>query len=109
MVVAGDGACVNGRRPWYNFVMPAQFKPSLTSLCKLGTIAHNRPFTRQDVRDAATTGRDVRAADALIAWLVKHKLAEVVRGTPRNRAYFPTEKGWKMVTQACTRRAILRA
>lgn len=100
---------VNGRGSWYNFVMPARFKPSLTSLCKLGTIAHNRPFTRQDVRDAATTGRDVRAADALIAWLVKHKLAEVVRGTPRNRAYFPTEKGWKMVTQACTRRAILRA
>lgn len=84
----------------------SRFKPSLTSLCKLGTIAHNRPFTRQDVRDVATTGRDARAADALIKWLVKHKLVEVVSGTPRARTYFPTAKGWKMVTQACARHAV---
>ncbi len=64
-------------------------------LCKLGTLAHNRPFTPRDVTEY--TGVDGSAA------VKKLRRLQYVTRTDRGR-YFPTAKGWDAIERACMRK-----
>lgn len=83
-----------------------RYKPPLQALCKLGTIAHNRPFTTRDLREY--TGEGVQ----LVRWLKRNKLVRPIASdrdpatgaaAKRQRTYplYPTAKGWNMIEKAC--------
>jgi len=77
-----------------------KFKPTVKVLCKLGTVAHNRPFNARELAEYA----DIPTASAArhIGWLVKHRLVHAASaGAPPT--YTPTSKGWNMIARACTR------
>lgn len=62
------------------------------TLCKLGTLAHNKDFTARDVSEYV--GVDGSAA---VRKMRKHGL---LRKTSRGK-YYPTPKGWRAVERAC--------
>jgi hypothetical protein len=59
-------------------------------LCKIGTLAHNRPFTSRDFEDYAGPGSDLMLFKRK-GWL------RVVEG----RKLYPTAKGWRAIEIAC--------
>lgn len=61
------------------------------TLCKLGTLAHNRAFTVRDVQDYGGSSADV-ALFKRRGWLRK--------GDARGELY-PTKKGWRAIEIAC--------
>lgn len=79
-----------------------RYKPSLQSLCEIGTIAHNRPFNARDMREYSHSDDDAQEVPMRIKWLIKHKLIQPV---DKGRTYFPTAKGWKMIERACSVRS----
>lgn len=68
-------------------------------LCALGTLAHNRSFTREDVRSYVYVegiGPSIvsRALDNFV------KKGWLTRVEPRGHLY-PTKKGWRAIQIAC--------
>jgi hypothetical protein len=61
-------------------------------ICKLGTLAHNRPFTKQELVEYTGT----RKPNAVINWLKSYGHVRKVRG-----GYYPTGSGWNMIEKAC--------
>jgi len=68
-----------------------KYVPPLSSICKVGTVAHNRPFTAKEL--AQYTG----ASSRLVRWLKSHGHVRSVEG----RKLYPTAKGWNMIEKAC--------
>lgn len=75
----------------------AKFKPTVKVLCKLGTVAHNQPFNARDLAQYAEI--PLSSASRHIGWLIKYRLIRPAGAA----AYFPTRKGWNMITRACAR------
>lgn len=67
---------------------------SSRSLCKLGTLAHNKSFTVRDFVDY--TGSSRAQVDAMVR-------RGVLRRVDRGRLY-PTPKGWNVIERACRMR-----
>lgn len=80
-----------------------RYKPSLVSLCKIGTIAHNRPFNARDMREYSQSYQDSKETPQRIKWLLRNKLIQVAdkRHAGGGTTYFPTRKGWNMIERAC--------
>ena len=80
-----------------------RYKPSLVSLCKIGTIAHNRPFNARDMREYSEGYQDTKETPQRIKWLLRNKLIQVAdkRHAGGGATYSPTAKGWKMIERAC--------
>ena len=82
-----------------------RFKPSLRSICVIGTIAHNKAFTAREVTEylGFDFGRGrvspVNGAD-VTRWLKKHGH---IRPGDRKGTWYPTAKGWRMIEKACRR------
>jgi hypothetical protein len=78
--------------------MAARYKPTPRSICKVGTVAHNRSFTAHELREY------VQVADRkqMLRWLKRHKLiAWAATGGPGPERYHPTAKGRRMIEKAC--------
>lgn len=73
-----------------------RYKPAVGVICKIGTVAHNRPFTAKELREYSGSMGDAR----MIKWLRKHGHIRSVGGGK----LYPTAKGWKMIESACTKR-----
>jgi hypothetical protein len=65
---------------------------ALRTVCKLGTIAHNRPFSARDFYDyVGRVGRvDIHALQR----------RGIIKKTGPN-TYYPTAKGWNAIERAC--------
>lgn len=84
-----------------------RYKPSVGVICKIGTIAHNRPFTAKELREYSGSMGDTR----MINWLRKHGHIMATgyqsgagTGSRGSRSFYPTPKGWKMIEAACIKR-----
>lgn len=73
--------------------MKRRTRVRLVNLCKIGTIAHNRPFSRRDFVEYAGTGAQLNAL------LRRGVIKRVGRGE-----FYPTSKGWDIVERACKMR-----
>ncbi len=64
----------------------------------LGTLAHNRGFTRQDYREYLRWDSEFRGtADLAFKQLLRAKL---IRRTEKRGEYYPTAKGWDLIDKA---------
>jgi hypothetical protein len=61
-------------------------------LCRVGTLAHNRDFSRRELSEYLR-----RDASPMFKRMVKEGMLERVG---RGR-YFPTEQGWRNIENAC--------
>lgn len=72
------------------------FKPSLRSLCAIGTVAHNRAFRPAELKQYLRFEENVEPIK-VVNWLKRNKLV----GEAERGRYWPTAKGWKMIERAC--------
>lgn len=68
------------------------FKVSLRTVCKLGTIAHNKDFSRNDFTEYT------RASSTQLAALMKRGIVKHVRAG----RFYPTARGWNVIERACS-------
>ena len=75
-----------------------RYKPSVTSICKIGTVAHNRSFTARELREYV----QIKDRKSMMRWLKRHKLVGwTATGGPGPERWHPTKKGWRMIEKAC--------
>jgi len=75
-----------------------RYKPSVTSICKIGTVAHNRSFTASELREYV----QIKDRKTMLSWLKRNKLIGwTATGGPGPERYQPTAKGWRMIEKAC--------
>jgi len=67
------------------------FKLNLNTVCKLGTIAHNRDFSANDF--TAYTG----APSSHLSVLMRRGIVKRVRAG----RYYPTARGWDVIERSC--------
>lgn len=75
-----------------------RYKPSIVSICKIGTVAHNRSFTARELREYV----QIKDRKTMLSWLKRNKLISwTATGGPGPERYHPTTKGWRMIEKAC--------